>query len=143
MFTRLRRNVRTYPKTAAVLGCIYLGAAIGSVVVGKLLGITTTRQILIVGAVLFVAAFDGLTYIWFMGNCYRVAALLGILNTFEGRKPFDESAYNVDLFGDERGQDVAEYAVLLAVILVIALATIHLVGSQANNVFSQIGSKIQ
>jgi len=46
------------------------------------------------------------------------------------------------LFTDERGQDVAEYAVMLAVILVIALGTIHLIGSQASNVFSQIGSKI-
>lgn len=47
------------------------------------------------------------------------------------------------LFTDEQGQDVAEYAVMLAVILAIALGTIHLIGSQANNVFSQIGSKIQ
>lgn len=48
-----------------------------------------------------------------------------------------------NLFTDEQGQDVAEYAVMLAVILAIALGTIHLIGSQANNVFSQIGSKIQ
>lgn len=47
------------------------------------------------------------------------------------------------LFTDEQGQDVAEYAVMLAVILAIALGTIHLIGSQASNVFSQIGSKIQ
>jgi Flp pilus assembly pilin Flp len=47
------------------------------------------------------------------------------------------------LWNDERGQDVAEYAVMLAVILAIALGTIHLIGSQASNVFSQIGGKIQ
>jgi Flp pilus assembly pilin Flp len=48
-----------------------------------------------------------------------------------------------NLLRNESGQDVAEYAVLLAVILAIALGTIHLIGSQASNVFSEIGSKIQ
>jgi Flp pilus assembly pilin Flp len=44
---------------------------------------------------------------------------------------------------DERGQDIAEYAVMLAVILVIVVGTIRLIGSNANNVFSQVGSAIQ
>jgi len=44
---------------------------------------------------------------------------------------------------DESGQDVAEYAVMLAVILVIVVGTIRLIGSNANNVFSQVGSAIQ
>jgi Flp pilus assembly pilin Flp len=44
---------------------------------------------------------------------------------------------------DERGQDIAEYAVMLAVILVIVVGTIRLIGSNANNVFSQVGSSIQ
>jgi Flp pilus assembly pilin Flp len=48
-----------------------------------------------------------------------------------------------NLLRKDDGQDVAEYAVLLAVILAIALGTIHMIGSQASNVFSQIGSKIQ
>ncbi len=48
-----------------------------------------------------------------------------------------------NLWKNEEGQDVAEYAVMLAVILAIALGTIHLIGSNVNNVFSQIGSKIQ
>jgi len=43
---------------------------------------------------------------------------------------------------DERGQDVAEYAVMLAVILVIVVGTIRLIGGNANNVFSQVGSAI-
>jgi Flp pilus assembly pilin Flp len=47
------------------------------------------------------------------------------------------------LIDDERGQDVAEYAVMLAVILAIAVGTIHLIGSNVNNVFSAIGSQIQ
>jgi Flp pilus assembly pilin Flp len=44
---------------------------------------------------------------------------------------------------DEQGQDVAEYAVMLAVILVIVVGTIRLIGSNANNVFSSVGSAIQ
>jgi pilus assembly protein Flp/PilA len=47
------------------------------------------------------------------------------------------------LWNDERGQDIAEYAVMLAVILVIVVGTIQLIGSNANNVFSQVGSSIQ
>ena len=47
------------------------------------------------------------------------------------------------LWTDERGQDIAEYAVMLAVILVIVVGTIRLIGSNANNVFSQVGSAIQ
>ena len=47
------------------------------------------------------------------------------------------------LWKDERGQDIAEYAVMLAVILVIVVGTIRLIGSNANNVFSEVGSSIQ
>ena len=47
------------------------------------------------------------------------------------------------LWSDERGQDIAEYAVMLAVILVIVVGTVRLIGSNANNVFSQVGSAIQ
>lgn len=47
------------------------------------------------------------------------------------------------LWSDESGQDIAEYAVMLAVILVIVVGTIRLIGSNANNVFSQVGSAIQ
>ena len=47
------------------------------------------------------------------------------------------------LWKDDRGQDIAEYAVMLAVILVIVVGTIRLVGSNANNVFSSVGSSIQ
>ncbi|MGA7906513.1 MAG: hypothetical protein WCA16_03825 [Candidatus Sulfotelmatobacter sp.] len=47
------------------------------------------------------------------------------------------------LWNDEQGQDIAEYAVMLAVILVIVVGTIRLIGSNANNVFSNVGSSIQ
>lgn len=44
--------------------------------------------------------------------------------------------------GDE-GQDIAEYAVMLAVILVLVVGTIRLIGSNANNAFSAAASSIQ
>ena len=47
------------------------------------------------------------------------------------------------IWNDEQGQDIAEYAVMLAVILVIVIGTVRLIGSNANNVFSQVGSAIQ
>jgi Flp pilus assembly pilin Flp len=48
-----------------------------------------------------------------------------------------------DLWPDERGQDIAEYAVMLAVILVLVVGTIRPIGSNANNVFSEVASSIQ
>jgi Flp pilus assembly pilin Flp len=47
------------------------------------------------------------------------------------------------LWNDQGGQDIAEYAVMLAVILVIVVGTIRLVGSNANNVFSSVGSAVK
>jgi pilus assembly protein Flp/PilA len=44
------------------------------------------------------------------------------------------------LWSEESGQDVAEYAVMLAVILVIVIGTVRLIGTNANTVFSQVGS---
>ena len=46
------------------------------------------------------------------------------------------------LWQGEEGQDIAEYAVMLAVILVIVVGTIRLIGSNANNVFSSVASSI-
>jgi Flp pilus assembly pilin Flp len=47
------------------------------------------------------------------------------------------------LWSDEQGQDIAEYSVMLAVVLVIVVGTVRLIGSNASNVFSQVGSSIQ
>jgi Flp pilus assembly pilin Flp len=47
------------------------------------------------------------------------------------------------LWTDDNGQDIAEYAVMLAVILVIVVGTIRLIGSNANTVFSSAASSIQ
>lgn len=46
------------------------------------------------------------------------------------------------LWSDEEGQDIAEYSVMLAVILVIVVGTVRLIGSNANNVFSNVGSAL-
>jgi Flp pilus assembly pilin Flp len=47
------------------------------------------------------------------------------------------------LWNDESGQDIAEYAVMLAVILVIVVGTVRLIGTNANNVFSSVASAVQ
>ena len=46
------------------------------------------------------------------------------------------------LWLQDEGQDIAEYAVMLAVILVLVVGTIRLIGGNANNVFSSVASSI-
>ena len=46
------------------------------------------------------------------------------------------------MWRDDQGQDIAEYAVMLAVILVIVIGTIRLIGASANNVFSSVNSTL-
>jgi len=53
------------------------------------------------------------------------------------------SSLFASLCTNEAGQDIAEYAVMFAVLLVIVIATIRLIGSNSNNVFSQVASSIQ
>ena len=47
------------------------------------------------------------------------------------------------IWSEDNGQDIAEYAVMLAVILVLVVGTIRLIGSNANNAFSTVASSIQ
>jgi Flp pilus assembly pilin Flp len=47
------------------------------------------------------------------------------------------------IWSEEKGQDIAEYAVMLAVILVLVVGTIRLIGSNANTVFSNVASSVQ
>lgn len=47
------------------------------------------------------------------------------------------------LWSEDAGQDIAEYAVMLAVILVLVVGTVRLIGSNANNAFSSVASSIQ
>ena len=48
-----------------------------------------------------------------------------------------------ELWSEDSGQDIAEYAVMLAVILVLVVGTVRLIGSNANNAFSEAASSIQ
>jgi len=47
-----------------------------------------------------------------------------------------------DLWSDEQGQDIAEYAVMLAVILVLVIGTVRLIGTNANTAFSSVASSM-
>lgn len=47
------------------------------------------------------------------------------------------------LWSDEQGQDIAEYSVMLAVILVIVVGTVRLIGSNSQNIFSEVSSSLQ
>jgi len=47
------------------------------------------------------------------------------------------------LWSEEQGQDIAEYAIMLAVILVVVVGTLRLIGSNANNAFSSVASTLQ
>ena len=160
MFTRFQMNVRRYPKIFTVLCLAFCVEILADMGIGRLVGETAHQQgvsfLYAVGIDFFLAA---ITYVWFMGDSNRVVFLLEMMDKIEGRKnrmPSCEGGdpcedYGQDgteceessLIDDEEGQDVAEYAVMLAVILAIALGTIHLIGSSSSNVFSQIGSSIQ
>jgi Flp pilus assembly pilin Flp len=76
-----------------------------------------------------------------------IQALLGLFifrHTAEGRKRGGvRMALLVELFRADEGQDITEYAVMLAVILVIVVGTIRLIGSNANTVFSRVASSVQ
>jgi Flp pilus assembly pilin Flp len=47
------------------------------------------------------------------------------------------------LWADDQGQDIAEYAVMLAVILLLVVGTIRLIGTNANSTFSNVASNLQ
>ena len=48
-----------------------------------------------------------------------------------------------ELWRKNEGQDIADYAAILAVILVLVVGTIRLMGNNANSVFSNAASSIQ
>ena len=62
-------------------------------------------------------------------HSYRQPALIGAISGW--------------LWRDERGQDIAEYAVTLAVILVIVIGTVKLIGSNTNSTFSNVANSLQ
>jgi Flp pilus assembly pilin Flp len=44
------------------------------------------------------------------------------------------------LWPSDEGQDVAEYAIMLAVVLALAIGTVQAIGANANTVFSTVNS---
>jgi len=48
----------------------------------------------------------------------------------------------VRLKKEDQGQDIAEYAVMLALILVISIGTVKLIGGAATNVFSSVANSM-
>jgi Flp pilus assembly pilin Flp len=48
-----------------------------------------------------------------------------------------------NVWSHDEGQDIAEYAVMLAVILVIVIGTVRLIGTNANSVFSGVANNMQ
>jgi len=51
--------------------------------------------------------------------------------------------FHLNILRSEDGQDIAEYAIMLAVILVVLMGTIHFIGANASNIFSQVSGAIQ
>jgi Flp pilus assembly pilin Flp len=45
-------------------------------------------------------------------------------------------------WNNDEGQDIAEYALMLAVILVIVITTVSLIGTNANTIFSKVASSL-
>jgi Flp pilus assembly pilin Flp len=78
-------------------------------------------------------------------SAHRIAPELGCPR---GSNPDKVGGHNMmtsflcRLWREAEGQDIAEYAVMLAVILVIVVGTVRLIGSNANNVFSSVASSI-
>ena len=76
------------------------------------------------------------------GGCERIFSFWSSLNCNLTKGEIMNHFLN-KIWANEEGQDVAEYSIMLAVILVIVVGTVRLIGSNAGNVFSQVGSAIQ
>jgi len=48
-----------------------------------------------------------------------------------------------EIWSSEDGQDIAEYAILLVLILLVVIGTIRLMGGKANAVFSAVADVFQ
>jgi Flp pilus assembly pilin Flp len=74
----------------------------------------------------------------------RTAKLLDNVQTFGPRSQEKcMAAFLQKLWTDDQGQDIAEYAVLVAAILIIVIGTIRLIGTNSNTVFSNVASSVQ
>jgi Flp pilus assembly pilin Flp len=77
-----------------------------------------------------------------ISGIYRYTCISELVSRPQGEKGVSMSNL-LNIVRSDEGQDIAEYAVMLAVILVIVVGTIRLIGSNANNVFSNTASSIQ
>jgi Flp pilus assembly pilin Flp len=68
---------------------------------------------------------------------------LSLMYSNRNRKDSHLTALLRRFWTENEGQDIAEYAVMLAVILILVVGTIRLVGSNANNAFSSVASSLQ
>jgi len=50
---------------------------------------------------------------------------------------------HLTMLRSDKGQGITEYAIMLAVILVVLMSAVRLIGANASNIFSQVGSAIQ
>jgi Flp pilus assembly pilin Flp len=159
MIGRIQSSAREYPKFALLVVCVYL---VGAMLAPVIFAGNTLRSVLLWTGVGLVAVFalDILSYIWIVADDGRARWFTEMVNDYEGKNDEDDcdgecplraadERYEAErdvrgpsLWDDEEGQDIAEYAVMLAVMLVVVIGTIHLIGSSAGNVFSSIGSKI-
>jgi Flp pilus assembly pilin Flp len=167
MLSRFKMNVQRFPRTFVVL-CVAIVAVIADDYAYSHAQIPALYVLGLLAAAFTGSVY---AYKWFISDSRRVGLVLSLLNNIEGHDtdcstpgceeceineeeseeeevegcgdPACESCYpKTDLINDERGQDIAEYAVMLAVMLVIVIGTIRLIGSSAGNVFSSIGSQI-
>lgn len=79
-------------------------------------------------------------------DCDGMALELGFgsnLSTVLGQEVRSTIMLALGRLWEDNGQDVAEYAIMLAVVLAVVVGTIRLIGSNANSVFSSVGSSIQ
>ena len=82
--------------------------------------------------------FSHMVFLRLLGNNVRVSTPLQ-----EGIRNMSVLPLLARLWSEDQGQDIAEYAVMLAVILVLVVGTVRMIGSNANGVFSQAASSIQ
>lgn len=162
MLTRFKMNVTKYPRLAVAWLVLLVIAVAENVVLPRLVGIEHA----LLGDAVVALVLAGLIYLWIVRSGSRTSWMVNVLDALEGRTacggdsaPEDEIDYDEntgcgdenctachpvqDLINDERGQDVAEYAVMLAVMLVIVIGVLRLIGGNAANVISAVGSQIQ
>jgi len=76
---------------------------------------------------------------WGTASAFRATSLFQTLGDKQKRR----RSMLRTLWSNDDGQDIAEYAVMLAVILILVIGTVRLIGGNANNAFSGVASILQ